>query len=204
MLNLMVGFSSRFMTFRGCFSKTGKFSQAHNFWWIRLNLIKLTYLKSASKCNSFDVTIGIKILVFRVSVTIEPRHSLLTVRYHEMLDSDIVTIKVELDTLDLLKSLRSEGMYIRHRERVFHQNVFQLDHKKFRGSFDFEEDLSILSSPGSSFIFYRGLPYKIERKKMYYIFFNIFISKLTYSDHLESSKHFEKRNYYPKLKDREF
>ena len=37
----------------------------------------LIYLKSALKCNSFDVTIGIKIPFFRVSVTIEPGRSLL-------------------------------------------------------------------------------------------------------------------------------
>ena len=34
-------------------------------------------LESAQKYNSFDVTIGIKILFFRVSVTIEPGRSLL-------------------------------------------------------------------------------------------------------------------------------
>ena len=39
--------------------------------------MKLIYLKSALKCDSFDVTIGIKIPFFRVSVTIEPGHSLL-------------------------------------------------------------------------------------------------------------------------------
>ena len=39
--------------------------------------MKLVYLKSALKCNSFDVTFGIKILFFRVSVTIEPGCSLL-------------------------------------------------------------------------------------------------------------------------------
>ena len=37
-----------------------------------------TYIfKSALKCDSFDVTIGIKIPFFRVSVTIEPGRSLL-------------------------------------------------------------------------------------------------------------------------------
>ena len=36
-------------------------------------MIKLIYLKSALKCNSFDVTIGIKIC----SITIEPGRSLL-------------------------------------------------------------------------------------------------------------------------------
>ena len=39
--------------------------------------MKRIYLKSGLKCNSFDVTIGIKIRFFRVSVTIEPGHSLL-------------------------------------------------------------------------------------------------------------------------------
>ena len=36
-----------------------------------------TYIKSALKCNSFDVAIGIKIPFFRVLVTIEPVRSLL-------------------------------------------------------------------------------------------------------------------------------
>ena len=39
--------------------------------------MKLIYLKSALKCDSFDLTIVIKILFFRVLVTIEPGHSLL-------------------------------------------------------------------------------------------------------------------------------
>ena len=68
------------MTFKGCFllfSETRKFSQALNFWWVSLILMKLTCLKSALKCGSFDVTIGIKIPFFSVSVTIEPGRSLL-------------------------------------------------------------------------------------------------------------------------------
>ena len=39
--------------------------------------MKLVYLKSALKCDSFDVTIGIKIPFFKVSVTIKPGRSLL-------------------------------------------------------------------------------------------------------------------------------
>ena len=39
--------------------------------------MKPVYLKSALKCDSFDVAIGIKILFFRVLVTIEPGRSLL-------------------------------------------------------------------------------------------------------------------------------
>ena len=39
--------------------------------------MKLIYLKSALRRNSFDVTIGIKVLFLRVSVTIEPGRSLL-------------------------------------------------------------------------------------------------------------------------------
>ena len=59
------------------FLKAHKFSQARNFWCVRLNLMKLIYLKSALKCNSFDVAIGIKIPFFRVLVSIEPGRSLL-------------------------------------------------------------------------------------------------------------------------------
>ena len=59
------------------FLKWGKFSQARNFWRVRLILMKFQYLKSALKCDSFDVTIGIKIPFFRVLVTIEPGRSLL-------------------------------------------------------------------------------------------------------------------------------
>ena len=39
--------------------------------------MKLIYLKSALKCDSLDVAIGIKIPFFRVLVTIEPGRSLL-------------------------------------------------------------------------------------------------------------------------------
>ena len=46
--------------------------------------MKLIYLKSALKYDSFDVNIGVKIPFFRVSVTIERGHSLLTVGYHEL------------------------------------------------------------------------------------------------------------------------
>jgi hypothetical protein len=48
--------------------------------------MKLIYLKSKLKSDSFDVSIAIKIPFFRVSVTIEPGRSLLTVRYHELFD----------------------------------------------------------------------------------------------------------------------
>jgi hypothetical protein len=48
--------------------------------------MKLICLKSALKSDSFDVSIGIKIPFFRVSVTIKPGRSLLTVRYHELFD----------------------------------------------------------------------------------------------------------------------
>ena len=40
-------------------------------------MIKLIYLKSALKCNSFNVAIDIKIPFFRVLVTIELGRSLL-------------------------------------------------------------------------------------------------------------------------------
>ena len=38
--------------------------------------MKLIYLKSALKCDSFDVTIGIKSPFFRVSITVESGRSL--------------------------------------------------------------------------------------------------------------------------------
>ena len=44
---------------------------------VKTNLDEIIYLKSALKCKSFDRTIGIKFLFFRVLVTIEPGHSLL-------------------------------------------------------------------------------------------------------------------------------
>ena len=40
-------------------------------------MMKLIYLKSALKCDSFDVAIDIKVQFFRVLVTIEPGRSLL-------------------------------------------------------------------------------------------------------------------------------
>ena len=49
--------------------------------------MKLICLKSALKCDSFDVTIGIKIPFFRVSVTIEPGRSLPGC-YHELFDDE--------------------------------------------------------------------------------------------------------------------
>ena len=42
-------------------------------------MIKPIYLKLALKCDSFEVAIGIKILIFRVLVTIDPGRSLLQV-----------------------------------------------------------------------------------------------------------------------------
>ena len=48
--------------------------------------MKVIYLKSALKSDSFDISIGIKNPFSRVSVTIEPGRSLLTVRYHELFE----------------------------------------------------------------------------------------------------------------------
>ena len=48
--------------------------------------MKLIYLKSALKCDSFDVAIDIKIQFFRVLVTIELGSLLTTVCYHELFD----------------------------------------------------------------------------------------------------------------------
>ena len=48
--------------------------------------MKFKYLKSELKFDSFDISIGIKVPYFRISVTIERGRSLLTVRYHELFD----------------------------------------------------------------------------------------------------------------------
>ena len=49
--------------------------------------MKLIYLKSALKCDSFDVIIGIKIPFFRVSVIIELGRSLLQFVTKKLFDS---------------------------------------------------------------------------------------------------------------------
>ena len=50
--------------------------------------MKIIYLKSALKCDSFDVvSIVINILFLRVSASIVPGPSLLQVRYHELFDN---------------------------------------------------------------------------------------------------------------------
>ena len=46
---------------------------------------------SIKKFNSSDVSIDIKLRFLRVSDTIEPGRSLLTVRYHELFDSQTYT-----------------------------------------------------------------------------------------------------------------
>ena len=44
------------------------------------------YFEQASKINSFGAFVVIKTLFLRFSVTVKPHRSLLTVRYHELLD----------------------------------------------------------------------------------------------------------------------
>ena len=48
--------------------------------------MKPMYLESALEPHSFYISIGIKIMFFRVSFTIEPGRFLLTVRYDELFD----------------------------------------------------------------------------------------------------------------------
>ena len=48
----------------------------------------LYILNQRNEVDSFDVSIDIKILFFRVLVTIEPSHFLLTVRYCKLFDND--------------------------------------------------------------------------------------------------------------------
>ena len=66
--------------------------------------MKLIYLKSALKCNSFDATIGIKILFFRVLVTIELGCSLL----HSLLPQTVWFINGNEWTEIKLKEVASE------------------------------------------------------------------------------------------------
>jgi hypothetical protein len=61
--------------------------------------MKLIFLKSELKSDSFDLSIGTKIPFFRVSVTIEPGRSLLTVRYHELLDTALNSMYIVHSTL---------------------------------------------------------------------------------------------------------
>ena len=63
--------------------------------------MKLIYLKSALKYDSFDVAVDIKIQFFRVLVTIEPGRSLL----------QFVTTNCLKDIRNLQISLRSELLF---------------------------------------------------------------------------------------------
>ena len=69
------------------FRKSGKFSQARNLWWVRLNLLQLCIWNQQRTPILFYISFGIEIPFFRVLVTIESDRCLLTVRYHELLDS---------------------------------------------------------------------------------------------------------------------
>jgi hypothetical protein len=53
---------------------------------IKIN--EIIYLKKSIKSDSFEVSIGDKIPFFEVSITIGPGCSLLTVRYHELFDTE--------------------------------------------------------------------------------------------------------------------
>ena len=73
--------------FSPIFRNKGNFLRLVTFEYKRLNFMKLIYLKSALKADSFDVSFSIKIPFFRVSFTIEPGRSLL-VRYQNCLIAD--------------------------------------------------------------------------------------------------------------------
>ena len=53
--------------------------------------MNLVYFESPKILKSFDVSIDAKILFFKVSVTIGPSHSLLTVCYYELFNE--ITVK---------------------------------------------------------------------------------------------------------------
>ena len=80
--NTIVSFGSCFPPFQ----KSGKFSQACNFWWVTSNLMHFIYLESLLKskfCNHINCY---QYSLFRVSVTVKPSRSLLAVRYHKLFD----------------------------------------------------------------------------------------------------------------------
>ena len=54
--------------------------------------MKLIYLKSTLKSDSFDVTIDIKIPFFRILAIIEPGSLLTTVRYHKLFDNEYTSL----------------------------------------------------------------------------------------------------------------
>ena len=56
--------------------------------------MKLIYLKSALKCDSFNLAIDIKIQFFRVLVTIEPGRSLLQFVTANCLTSDVLPVRI--------------------------------------------------------------------------------------------------------------
>ena len=68
--------------------------------------MKLIYLKSELKSDSFDVS-WYQIPFFRVSVTIEPGRSLHTVRYHELFDSFSPSLCIEEDVLETWETATS-------------------------------------------------------------------------------------------------
>jgi hypothetical protein len=76
------------MTFRGCFPPF--FENIENI--LRLVfLMGKTYLFQINvNSDFFDVPIVNKIPFFRISVTIELGHSLLTLRYHELFETKII------------------------------------------------------------------------------------------------------------------
>ena len=68
--------------------------------------MKLIYLKSALKCDSFDAAIDIKIQFFRVLVTIEPGRSLLQFVTTNCFDTDIYSLKLKKNYLLKLNKLK--------------------------------------------------------------------------------------------------
>ena len=52
----------------------------------KTKLNKTYKFKISIKIQFFDISIGIEIPLFRVSLTIEPGRSLITIRYHELFD----------------------------------------------------------------------------------------------------------------------
>ena len=79
--------------------------------------MKLIYLKSALKCDSFDVTIGINIPFFRISVTIEPGRSLLKFVTTNCLKAESCVIIILLEIENRFPKIFLEWFFIQRKNK---------------------------------------------------------------------------------------
>ena len=101
--------------------------------------MKVIYLKSALKCNFFYVTIGIKIRIFRVSVSIKPVRSLLLLVTTNCLKKENILMVFSLKT-------NFSGLVGVLRLKIFSRRNFSQGNRIFYGGgLDFPELFKKLS-----------------------------------------------------------